>query len=197
MAFTIEARYLNDVIVVAPQIYRDDRGFFVEEYRADQFRALGLPTEFVQDNRSFSTKGVLRGLHFQWEPGMGKLMRVTRGTAFLVAVDIRRGSPTLGRWVGLEMAAETAKHVWAPAGFARGFCALSDEVEVQYKCTGTYNGACESAIRWNDPDLGIEWPITNVRISSKDQNAQLFSEWLASPAAEYVVYDAQAISKRE
>lgn len=196
MAFRIEARYLNDVIVVVPQIYRDDRGFFIEEYREDQFSALGLPVDFVQDNRSFSTKGVLRGLHFQWAPPMGKLMRVTRGTAFLVAVDIRKGSPTLGKWIGLEMSAETVKHVWAPAGFARGFCALSDEVEVQYKCTGTYNGNCESAIRWDDPDLGIKWPIKDVRISVKDQKAQLLSEWLESPSAEYLVYDAPVISKR-
>src|SRR5437868_547615 len=105
--------------------------------------ALGLPTRFVQDNHSASAKGVVRGLHFQWQPPMGKLMRVTRGAAFLVAVDIRKASPTLGKWFGIEISAENMKEMWAPAGFARGFCALSDDVEVQYKCTGVYNGSAE------------------------------------------------------
>src|SRR5882724_13007033 len=124
MSFVIESRYLGDLVVVASQAYRDERGFFMEAFRSDQFEALGLPTKFVQDNHSFSRKGVIRGLHFQWDPPMGKLMRVTRGTAFLVAVDIRKGSPTLGKWAGLEVSSENMKQVWAPAGFARGFCAL-------------------------------------------------------------------------
>jgi dTDP-4-dehydrorhamnose 3,5-epimerase len=191
MGFVVETRYLGDVAVIVPQVFRDERGFFVEEYRADQFKELGLPFEFVQDNRSVSKKGVLRGLHFQWDPPMGKLMRVTRGTAYLVAVDIRKGSPTLGQWVGLEIAAESAKQVWAPAGFARGFCALSDEVEVQYKCTGTYNGKAESAIRWDDPDLAIDWPLRDVRVSIKDQNAQSFSDWLASSWSSRFTYEPQ------
>lgn len=124
---------------------------------------------------------------------MGKLMRVTRGTAFLVAVDIRKGSPTLGQWMGLEMSADDAKQVWAPAGFARGFCALTDHVEVQYKCTGTYNGQAESAIRWNDPELAIEWPLRDVQVSAKDQNAQTFSDWLASHNSDRFLYEPQAI----
>src|SRR5581483_8795670 len=121
---------------VVPEIFADSRGFFSETYRADQFEALGLPTNFVQDNHSRSTHGVVRGLHFQWSPPMGKLMRVTRGAAFLVAVDIRKGSPTLGEWVGIECSADNRRMVWAPAGFARGFCTLADEAEIQYKCTG-------------------------------------------------------------
>jgi dTDP-4-dehydrorhamnose 3,5-epimerase len=139
---------------------------------------VGLPAEFVQLNHSRSAKGMLRGLHFQWSPPMGKLMRVTYGTAFLVAVDIRKGSPTLGEWIGLEVSAEDKKQVWAPAGFARGFCVLSDFAEVQYLCTGTYNHQAESGIYWNDPEIGIEWPIDKPVLSEKDQNARGLSEWL-------------------
>lgn len=196
MGFMIESRHLEDIVVIVPKAHHDDRGFFMEVYRADQFRELGLPSEFVQDNHSFSRKGVVRGLHFQWEPLMGKLMRVSRGTAFLVAVDIRKGSPTLGQWFGLEASAENMKQVWAPAGFARGFCALTDEVEVQYKCTGIYNDRAESAIRWDDPDVGVEWPLKEVRLSDKDRNAQILRVWLTSPDAEHIAYETQAVLSR-
>jgi dTDP-4-dehydrorhamnose 3,5-epimerase len=196
MGFMVESRHLEDIVVIVPKAHRDDRGFFMEVYRADQFRDLGLPSEFVQDNHSFSRKGVVRGLHFQWEPPMGKLMRVTRGTAFLVAVDIRKGSPTLGQWFGLEASAENMKQVWAPAGFARGFCALTDEVEVQYKCTGIYNDRAESAIRWDDPDVGVEWPLKEVRLSDKDRNAHSLRAWLTSPDAEHIAYEPQAVLSR-
>ncbi len=196
MAFVVESRHLEDIVVIAPKAYRDERGFFVEVYRADQFKELGLPTEFVQDNHSLSRKGVVRGLHFQWEPPMGKLMRVTRGTAFLVAVDIRKGSPTLGKWFGLEASAENMKQVWAPAGFARGFCALSDDVEVQYKCTGVYNGRAEGSIRWDDPDVGIEWPLKEVHLSEKDHNAQTLKTWLASASSAHVTYEPQPVLSR-
>lgn len=181
MQITIESRHLQDVVVVVPDIYNDSRGFFSETFRADQFRLLGLPTEFVQDNHSRSAKGVLRGLHFQWAPPMGKLMRVSLGSAFLVAVDIRKGSPTLGQWVGVECTTENRRMVWAPAGFARGFCALSDVTEIQYKCTGIYNGRAESAIRWDDASIGVEWPLTDITVSEKDRNAPSLPEWLASP----------------
>jgi dTDP-4-dehydrorhamnose 3,5-epimerase len=156
----------------------------------DQFKALGLPYEFVQDNHSGSVRGVLRGLHFQWEPPMGKLMRVARGTAFLVAVDIRKGSPTLGKWFGAEISAENHKQVWAPAGFARGFCTLSDYAEIQYKCTGIYNNKGESGIRWDDPDIGIQWPLTDVQLSEKDRKAQTLSQWLSSPQGDNFRYSA-------
>src|SRR5437588_1805121 len=185
MGLVVESRHLEDIVVIQPKAYRDERGFFMEVYRADQFKALGLPTEFVQDNHSRSKKGVLRGLHFQWEPPMGKLMRVTYGSAFLVAVDIRKGSPTLGRWFGVEVSAGNKKQVWAPAGFARGFCVLSDSAEIQYKCTGLYNSRAEAAIRWDDPDIAIDWPIKNPELSEKDRNAQLLKSWLDSPKAEY------------
>lgn len=178
MQLKVEAKYLNGVLVVVPEVFRDDRGFFLEAFRKDQFLELGLPGDFVQDNHSGSVRGVVRGLHFQWEPPMAKLMRVTVGTAFLVAVDIRKGSPTLGKWVGVEASADNQKQVWAPAGFARGFCVLSEKAEIQYKCTGQYNNKGESGILWNDPAIGIEWPVTNPILSKKDEAAQTLAAWL-------------------
>jgi len=157
----------------------------MESFRQDAFaREVGLKLNFMQDNHSRSAKGVLRGLHFQWDPPMGKLMRVTLGRAFVVAVDIRKGSATLGHWFGLEIDAETHLQIWAPAGFARGFCALTDVAEVQYKCTGIYNPAAESGIRWDDPDLAIDWPIDHPILSDKDRNAQTLEQWLARSEAD-------------
>ena len=179
MEIKTEARFLGDVVVVVPDVFQDSRGFFMETFREDQCKALGLPSHFAQDNHSRSVKGVVRGLHFQWDPPMGKLMRVTMGSAFLVAVDIRKGSPTLGKWVGVEASAENRRQVWAPAGFARGFCVLSDIAEIQYKCTGIYNNKGESGIRWDDPKIGIEWPIQDVLLSEKDRNAQTLAQWLS------------------
>jgi dTDP-4-dehydrorhamnose 3,5-epimerase len=181
----------GDVVVIKPVVLGDDRGFFMETYRQDNFRDLGLPTEWVQDNHSRSSKGVLRGLHFQWEPPMGKLMRVTRGAAFLVAVDIRKGSPTLGQWFGREVTAENKNQVFAPYGFARGFCALTDECEVQYKCTGIYSSGGESGIYYKDPEIGIEWPLADVLVSNKDANAQPLKQWLSSPLSANIVYQSK------
>ena len=181
MKMNIETRHLEEIVVLRPEVFEDERGFFLEAFRKDQFQELGLPTEFAQDNHSRSAKHVLRGLHFQWEPPMGKLMRVTYGTAFLVAVDIRKGSHTLGEWFGIEVSAENKKQVWAPAGFARGFCVLSDFAEIQYKCTGIYNNKAESGILWNDPEIGIEWPLRNPILSKKDEVAQTLSQWLTRP----------------
>jgi len=178
MEIKVNDTSIKDVKVVIPGIFKDERGFFMETFRVDQFKHLGLPTNFVQDNHSGSVKGVLRGLHFQWEPPMGKLMRVTRGEAYLVAVDIRKDSPTLGDYVGEVVSAENKKQIWAPAGFARGFCVLSDYAEIQYLVTGIYNNKAESGILWNDPDIGIKWPITNPIISEKDKKAQTLDEWL-------------------
>lgn len=181
MKIEIESEHLNGLVVLRhPEVFEDERGFFVEVYRADQFRELGLPTDFVQDNHSRSRKGVLRGLHFQWDPPMGKLMRVTNGSAFLVAVDIRKGSPSLGRWFGMEVSAQNKRQIWAPAGFARGFCVLSDYAELQYKCTGAYNGKAESGILWNDPAIGIDWPLADPVLSDKDRRAQTLEQWLES-----------------
>src|SRR6266852_8500510 len=172
MGVRVESKHLGDVIVLVSDVFRDQRGFFHETFRADQFKELGLPHEFVQDNHSGSVKGVLRGLHFQWEPPMGKLMRVTRGSAFLVAVDVRKGSPTLGQWFGLEVNEENKKQVWAPYGFARGFCSLTDDCEVQYKTTGVYNQKGESGIHFADPGVGVKWPIdlATAETSERDRN---------------------------
>lgn len=196
MDIKVEARHLGDVVVLVPDVFQDARGFFMETFREDQFKALGLPTKYLQDNHSKSSKGVVRGLHFQWDPPMGKLMRVTAGAAFLVAVDIRKGSPTLGKWVGVEASAENRRQVYAPAGFARGFCALTDGTEIQYKCTGIYNNKGESGIRWNDPAIGVEWPVKDPITSEKDSKARLLSEWLASPESNNFQYVAEAVGAR-
>jgi len=190
MEIKVESRFFRDVAVIVPDVFQDSRGFFMETFREDQFRAHGLPANFVQDNHSRSSKGVVRGLHFQWEPPMGKLMRVTQGEAFLVAVDVRKGSPSIGKWAGITASAENRKQLWAPAGFARGFCVLSESAEIQYKCTGLYNNKAESGILWNDPEIGIEWPIPLVeaQLSDKDKKAQTLAEWLASPASDNFRY---------
>lgn len=188
MGIRIESEHLDGVVVIVPQVFEDERGFFMETFREDQFKAFGLPYEFFQDNHSHSARGVLRGLHFQWEPSQGKLMRVTLGSAFLVAVDIRPGSPTLGKWFGIEVSAENKKQMWAPAGFARGFCALSDYADIQYKCTGIYNKKGESGILWNDPEIGIKWPVKNPILSEKDKKAQALEHWLKKPESENFKY---------
>jgi dTDP-4-dehydrorhamnose 3,5-epimerase len=190
MQLRIESRHLNGIAVIVPDVFEDERGFFMEVFRADQFQELGLPTEFVQDNHSRTGRNVVRGLHFQWEPPMGKLMRVTAGKAFLVAVDIRKASPTLGQWFGAEISAEDKRQVWAPAGFARGFCVLSDYAEVQYKCTGIYDSKAESGILWSDPAVGIEWPVQHPILSAKDAKAQTLEQWMASPLSEQFRYSA-------
>lgn len=188
MQIKIASRHLNGLVVIEPEVYEDERGFFMEVYRADQFHQLGLPVDFVQDNHSRSQKGVLRGLHFQWSPPMGKLMRVTLGSAYLVAVDIRKGSPSFGQWFGLEVSAANKKQVYAPAGFARGFCVLSEVAEIQYKCTGTYNSGAESGILWNDPALAIAWPVADPVLSDKDRKARTLEQWLASPESDHFTY---------
>jgi dTDP-4-dehydrorhamnose 3,5-epimerase len=193
MPLKIESLDLNGVVVLVPEVFQDERGYFLEVFRAGQFSEAGLPATFVQENQSYSRKGVLRGLHFQWDPPMGKLMRVTRGRAFVVAVDLRLGSPTLGKWFGIEASPENRRAVWAPASFARGFLALSEGVEVQYLCTGVYNSQAESGIRWDDPDIGIEWPERPSLISEKDRQAQTFKEWIQSPQARYFTYARQAV----
>ena len=188
MKISIEKTEIDDVIIVKPEVFQDERGFFTEVFRKDQFTDMGMPGDFVQLNHSGSVKNVTRGLHFQWNPPMGKLMRVPRGTAFLVAVDIRRNSSTLGKWVGLEVSEENKLQVWAPAGFARGFCVLSDYAEIQYLCTGLYNSQGESGIHWNDPEIGIEWPVKDPILSEKDKNAQTLSQWLKNENSHHFKY---------
>jgi dTDP-4-dehydrorhamnose 3,5-epimerase len=188
MPLKIDKTPLRDAVVITPAVFEDARGFFTEVYRADQFKELGLPETFSQWNHSRSARNVVRGLHFQTDPPMAKLMRVTLGEAFVVAVDIRKGSPTLGKHFGTIASAENKKMVYAPAGFARGFCVLSDYVELQYLCTGVYNSKTESGIRWNDPVLAIPWPVTNPILSAKDEKAQTLAEWLARPESNSFKY---------
>ena len=184
MPFTVEAAALPDVRIVRPQLFRDERGWFSEVAREDALAALGIPARFVQVNQSRSVRGVVRGLHFQWDPPMGKLMRVVAGRAFLVAVDIRPGSPTLGRSVTLEASADEPLLVWAPPSFARGFAALSEVAEIEYFCTATYNAAAESGIRWDDPALAIPWPVAEPLLSPKDAVAGTLADWLARPESQ-------------
>ena len=188
MPFEIESVHLGEIKVIVPKVFEDHRGYFMESYRKDLMTDLGIPYEFLQDNQSHSVRGVVRGLHFQWEPPMAKLMRVTTGTVFLVAVDIRKGSPTVGQWFGLKVSAENKRQVWAPPGFARGFCVLSDEAVLQYKCTAIYNAPCEGSILWNDPEIGIDWPVKSPILSEKDAHAQTLAQWLASDAANALAY---------
>jgi len=194
MDVSLEPTPLPDCHVVRHQVFRDERGFFMEAYRRDLFLPLGLPADFVQLNHSRSARGVVRGLHFQWQPPMGKLMRVISGRAFLVAVDVRKGSPALGRWFGLELEGSDSRQLWAPAGFARGFAVTGDHAEIQYLCTGTYDPSGESGIRWDDPEIGIEWPVAEPVLSEKDRKAQTLVEWLARPESEHFAYPS---SERE
>lgn len=189
MEFQFEKTFIRDLIIITPEIFQDQRGFFIESYRKDKFSKAGIDVEFVQDNHSRSVKNVVRGLHFQWEPPMGKLMRVTLGSAFVVAVDIRIGSPTFGKWHGIEASAENRKQVYAPAGFARGFCVLSDYAEIQYKCTGVYTSTkSESGILWNDAAIGIKWPVKDPILSKKDEEAQTLDQWVQREQAKEFVY---------
>jgi dTDP-4-dehydrorhamnose 3,5-epimerase len=190
MKISIEKTPIPDLLVVHHEVFEDDRGFFMEVFRGDLFSEVGLPAHFVQSNHSRSAKDVVRGAHFQWDPPMGKLMRVTRGKAFLVAVDVRLGSPTLGKWFGATIGENDRRQVWAPAGFARGFAVLSDVAEIQYLTTGVYNGAGESGILWNDPAIGIEWPVSRPVLSPKDSKAQTLAEWLKRPEARHFTYGA-------
>jgi dTDP-4-dehydrorhamnose 3,5-epimerase len=181
MKVSVHRTPIEDLLIVAPEVFQDNRGFFLEVFRADQYSELGLPSSFVQLNHSGSVKNTVRGLHFQWDPPMGKLMRVSRGMAFLVAVDIRKNSPTLGKWFGVTLSEQDRRLLWAPAGFGRGFAVLSDVAEIEYLTTGTYNSAGEGGFRWNDPDVGVAWPVSEPVLSNKDANAQSFSEWLRQP----------------
>jgi dTDP-4-dehydrorhamnose 3,5-epimerase len=181
MKLTARPLAIPDVLLLEHEVFDDARGFFMEVYKRDAFRDLGLPEQFSQLNHSRSARNVIRGLHFQWDRPMGKLMRVIEGEAFLVAVDIRHGSPAMGDWVGEMVSAENKRQLWAPAGFARGFCVLSDFAQIEYLCTAVYNPAGETGIRWDDPDVGIDWPVKAPILSDKDAKAQSLHEWLARP----------------
>jgi dTDP-4-dehydrorhamnose 3,5-epimerase len=161
---------LPDVLVIEPDVYRDSRGFFLESYHAERYRALGIEGTFVQDNQSRSVAGTLRGLHLQVGRPQAKLVRVIVGAIYDVAVDVRRGSPTFGRWVAVELSAANFKQCYIPGGFAHGFAVLSPEAEIEYKCTDFYDKASEIGIAWNDPALGIVWPVDRPLLSERDQH---------------------------
>ena len=169
---------LKGVFVLEPQVFGDARGWFMESWSQRKMEESGIKVDFVQDNQSFSAqKGTLRGLHYQLNPKcQAKLLRCTRGRIFDVAVDIRKGSPQYGQWVGVELSAENKKQLFIPRGFAHGFITLTDDVEVQYKADNYYAPECDGNIRWNDPDIGVEWPIEPVILSEKDQQAPLLKE---------------------
>jgi dTDP-4-dehydrorhamnose 3,5-epimerase len=173
---------LPGVLLIEPKVFADDRGFFIETYRADVFREAGIGDAFVQDNHSRSAHGVLRGLHYQEPNAQGKLVRCTRGAIFDVAVDIRRGSPSFGRWFGIELSDANKLMLWIPAGFAHGFCALEDNSDLVYKCTSLYDAASDRSLLWNDPDIGIEWPIKEPVLSPKDANAPRLADTATLPA---------------
>ena len=163
---------IEGLCVITPAVHGDSRGYFMETYNANDMKEAGLDITFVQDNQSMSTKGVLRGLHFQKEFPQLKLVRVVRGCVFDVAVDVRPGSTTFGKWYGVELSAENKKQFLIPRGFAHGFLVISDEAEFCYKCDDFYHANDEGGLAWNDPDIGIEWPEVDVplNLSEKDQN---------------------------
>ena len=161
---------IPDLVLVAPKVFGDERGFFFEVWRADQFTAAGIAGPFVQDNHSRSRRGVLRGLHYQISHPQGKLVRVVEGEVLDVAVDIRRSSPTFGQWLGVRLSADNKHQLWIPPGFAHGFAVLSEHAEITYKCTDYYAPADERTIAWNDPAIGIDWGLAEAPIlSAKDQ----------------------------
>ncbi|MEM7336937.1 MAG: dTDP-4-dehydrorhamnose 3,5-epimerase [Chloroflexota bacterium] len=160
---------MPDVILVEAKKFGDDRGFFMETYQFNAFEQNGISLRFVQDNFSHSSRGVLRGLHYQINPdAQGKLVRAVSGEIFDVAVDIRKGSPTYGQWVGEMLSRENGRLLWVPPGFAHGFCVVSEKADVAYKVTGDYSPSCDRGIIWNDPAIGIDWPIDNPSLSPKD-----------------------------
>ena len=162
---------LPGVLLIEPDVFWDTRGFFLETYHQARYAAGGISGPFVQDNHSFSTQGTLRGLHAQRTRPQGKLVRAVDGEMFDVAVDVRRGSPTFGRWVGALLSGDNFRQLWIPPGFAHGFCVLSERVHVEYKCTDFYDRADEIAVAWNDPEIGVAWPISEPVLSAKDAAA--------------------------
>ena len=167
---------IPEVLLIEPEVFGDSRGFFMESWHAQKFAEHGLAVNFVQDNHSRSSRGVLRGLHYQLEQPQGKLVRVVCGSVFDVAVDIRRGSPTFGQWVGVELSGDNHRLLYVPPGFAHGFCVLSESADFLYKCTDYYAPQYEHGIRWNDPEIGIDWPGVDFRISEKDAGNGLLRE---------------------
>ena len=178
MPFTFKKMEIPDVILISPKVFEDERGFFIETYKYDDFKKFGLSERFIQDNYSRSAKkGTLRGLHYQIEPkAQSKVIRVVRGSILDVAVDIRPGSTTYGKWVAATLSAGNREMMYVPKGFAHGFCTLEDDTEIIYKCNEVYSPEHERVIVWNDPAIGIEWPVADPILSERDKGWPLFSE---------------------
>jgi len=167
---------LPGCVLIEPRVYGDDRGFFFESFNHDKLVASGLQPRFVQGNVSSSRRGVLRGLHYQWPKPQGKLVSVVDGEVWDVAVDVRRGSPTFGRWTGVVLSADNKRQLWIPEGFAHGFVTLSERAMFTYLCTETYDAAADAAIAWNDATLAVDWPVSDVTLSDKDARAPFLDE---------------------
>ncbi|MES2314143.1 MAG: dTDP-4-dehydrorhamnose 3,5-epimerase [Pseudomonadota bacterium] len=167
---------LPGALILEPQVFGDARGFFYESYNKDQWKEAGIDVDFVQSNVSRSARGVLRGLHYQWPNPQGKLVSVLEGEVYDVAVDIRRGSPTFGQSVGVMLTADNHRHFWVPEGFAHGFCVLSEFATFTYQCTALYDAKADAGVRWNDADLGIDWPLSAPLLSDKDGKTPLLRD---------------------
>jgi len=168
---------LEGVLIVEPEVFGDARGYFMESYHAARYAEAGIASTFVQDNLSRSSKGVLRGLHFQHPHPQAKLVSVMHGAAFDVAVDIRAGSPTFGQWMGVKLSRESNRQLYLPEGIAHGFCALQDDTLIVYKCSDYYHPEYEWSVLWNDPHIGIDWPIASPKVSSKDRQGKLLKDF--------------------
>jgi dTDP-4-dehydrorhamnose 3,5-epimerase len=175
MARRLETQ-LDGLVLIEPQVHGDERGFLVETFRDESWRDLGIEVEFVQENHSRSGRGILRGLHFQTRPGQAKLVRCLRGGIWDVAVDLRRDSPTYRRWEGYELDDERHRQLFVPAGFAHGFCVLSERADVAYKLSSYYDPGTEAGISWDDPEVGVEWPISDPVLSDRDRAAPRLAE---------------------
>jgi dTDP-4-dehydrorhamnose 3,5-epimerase len=176
---------LEGVLLIEPHVHGDARGFFAETFRANVFAELGVDVDFVQDNHSRSRRGTLRGMHFQTHPGQAKLVRCARGRILDVAVDLRRGSDTFGAWHAAELDDEAMRQLWVPVGFAHGFCVLSDEADVVYKCSSYYDPATEAGIAFDDPDVGIEWPALELIVSERDRTVPRLADVAGELPFEY------------
>ena len=172
----VEETRLDGVRIIKPRVFPDERGFFMETFNAADAAKEGLPTLYVQDNHSLSSKGVLRGLHYQYPQWQGKLIRAASGEIFDVAVDIRQGSPTYGEWLGVVLSAENKLQLYVPEGFAHGFVVLSATADLLYKCTTLFDPGQDCCLMWNDPDIGVEWPVSEPIISEKDNKGQRFKD---------------------
>jgi dTDP-4-dehydrorhamnose 3,5-epimerase len=175
MAKRVESR-LEGLVVIEPEVFGDERGFLVETYRADLWRQFGVELDFVQHNHSRSSRGTLRGLHFQTRPGQAKLVRCSAGRIFDVAVDLRRDSPTFGQWEGYDLDDITHRQLLVPVGFGHGFCVLSETADVHYQLSSYYDSATEAGIAWDDPDVGVEWPLEEPLLSERDKSAPRLAE---------------------